>query len=513
MNAANLPKKIPAFGKLLLDEGLINEIQLRAGLTTCEKYGYRIGSALVVSGILDELTVTRMLTKHSGTDGVVVEQCRFKLDCLTLIPEDVALKKLALPLKLDSRSLTVAMASAKDIMLIDELSFMTGKRIVPLTALEKSLKDAIPYIYSLLKQGKDEYVGKQCQAEKEHIQLVNYKNDLMRSTTSKIKEELPPAEETLQPIHVETIPPMPVSLVDNLAEDRSTAEDIVAKRSSDPLPEKKQSQPPPEQPPLASPSLDQVRPTSEMPTILVVDADKLIQSYLADHLNRMYNVICSDDGQQATTILKKILPDLIILDGMLPGIHGFELCKSLKESPSYKDIPIIIISSKYSGWEFREDVIKQYGADEFMQKPFNLTELTKILQRLISQDKENRKEETPAEDKESQQKILLLLKEGKTEQALQICQQAITQDPLNAEYHYLLGILLEKQQKDFEAIESLEKAASLNPLHFNSLRKLAELYQKKNFSHKSIETWMRAANAAPSKEFKEKIKKHLIDHL
>ena len=64
------------------------------------------------------------------------------------------------------------------------------------------------------------------------------------------------------------------------------------------------------------------------------------------------------------------MPDLVILDGMLPEVHGFEICRQLKTSERFRHIPVIMVSAVHIGWRFAADVKEKYGADDYLEKPF-----------------------------------------------------------------------------------------------------------------------------------------------
>jgi twitching motility two-component system response regulator PilH len=92
-------------------------------------------------------------------------------------------------------------------------------------------------------------------------------------------------------------------------------------------------------------------------------------------------VINARDGIEAQAHLKSSRPDLVILDVILPGQSGFELCRELKTNPSTQQIPVVICSSKDT------EVDKMWGdmlgANAYLTKPVNVEELVKTVQGLI----------------------------------------------------------------------------------------------------------------------------------
>lgn len=108
--------------------------------------------------------------------------------------------------------------------------------------------------------------------------------------------------------------------------------------------------------------------------ILVVEDEDAIRAMLVMVLEQANFIpIAASDAQEAQKILTDALPDLILLDWMLPGISGVEWARRLKKEPVYRDIPIILLTAR--GEE--EDKVRglEIGADDYMTKPFSPKEL------------------------------------------------------------------------------------------------------------------------------------------
>ena len=104
--------------------------------------------------------------------------------------------------------------------------------------------------------------------------------------------------------------------------------------------------------------------------ILVVDDEKDIVELIQYNLEREgFNVVPTYDGEKALEILDKESPHLILLDLMLPGMDGLEVCRLIKEDPKSKHIPIIFLTAK--GEESDVIVGLQLGADDYVTKPFS----------------------------------------------------------------------------------------------------------------------------------------------
>ncbi|MDA3927812.1 MAG: hybrid sensor histidine kinase/response regulator [Prolixibacteraceae bacterium] len=109
-------------------------------------------------------------------------------------------------------------------------------------------------------------------------------------------------------------------------------------------------------------------------TILVVDDNKKNLQVLGNILNEVnYKVAMAIDGNSALKLANHLLPDLIILDIMMPGMDGFEVCKILKADEKTKEIPIIFLTAKVE----LDDVIEGFnlGGADYITKPFKKKEL------------------------------------------------------------------------------------------------------------------------------------------
>lgn len=109
-------------------------------------------------------------------------------------------------------------------------------------------------------------------------------------------------------------------------------------------------------------------------TILVVDDALFFTAVIENILTAIgYNVLITHSAEEAMEILKTHIPDLILLDIVMPGMSGFEMCRILRKNPHYNMIPIIIIT----GQNQEEDRLKglELGADDYIVKPFVNREL------------------------------------------------------------------------------------------------------------------------------------------
>jgi two-component system phosphate regulon response regulator PhoB len=120
--------------------------------------------------------------------------------------------------------------------------------------------------------------------------------------------------------------------------------------------------------------------------ILLVEDESAIQSLIIFHLNQAgYQVFCANDAEQALVIIRQQLPDLLILDLMLPGISGLEMIRRLRADQRTNQIPIILLTARSE----EQDKITglNTGADDYITKPFSPRELRSRIHALLRRSK------------------------------------------------------------------------------------------------------------------------------
>lgn len=111
-----------------------------------------------------------------------------------------------------------------------------------------------------------------------------------------------------------------------------------------------------------------------MQTILIIEDERDLAELLAFNLEKEgYRTVIALDGIEGLETATRVLPDLVLLDLMLPGMLGTEICKRLKKSESTSDIPVIMLTAK--GEEIDKVVGFEVGSDDYVVKPFSTREL------------------------------------------------------------------------------------------------------------------------------------------
>lgn len=117
--------------------------------------------------------------------------------------------------------------------------------------------------------------------------------------------------------------------------------------------------------------------------VLIVDDDQEIVELLVDVLVRdgRFEVKSASSGYDAGVLTQQFMPDLILLDYMLPDVNGNVVCRTIRSDPNFANTKIIIISGVINSDEI-DDLIKT-GAHEFIQKPFNISQLVDKISEIL----------------------------------------------------------------------------------------------------------------------------------
>lgn len=122
--------------------------------------------------------------------------------------------------------------------------------------------------------------------------------------------------------------------------------------------------------------------------ILIVDYDHSSLENLSRILKSLKaQIIEATDGAQAYDLFKEEKPDLVILEAILPKLHGFDLTKKIVQE-SKGTVPVIIITGLYKGPQYKHEALTNLGASEYLEKPVNPEILLETVNRLLSAEED-----------------------------------------------------------------------------------------------------------------------------
>jgi DNA-binding response OmpR family regulator len=107
--------------------------------------------------------------------------------------------------------------------------------------------------------------------------------------------------------------------------------------------------------------------------VLVVDDDDDMRALMVMLLGARYDVSVARDGAEGLEMARRLRPDLVVLDLLMPRMHGFEVCHRIRADADLKSVKVLISSSK----SYQHDVntaVGETGADGYIVKPFNIAE-------------------------------------------------------------------------------------------------------------------------------------------
>ena len=530
-------------GKILLKQKLVTAVELD-GLLEQQKHvpGQRLASAAAMSGRIDGVDLLRALSEQHEMSGIDLAQIAIPLSNLKLVPHDVAMQYLILPFSVNETEIHLAMADPQDQRVIEEIEFVTARTVIPYVTLHEQIVRVIEDAYGLAENGEAYYVGANAPADYlAQLGLAAPKAAAPPAPPppppppSAKKPPPPPPRAAAAPPAPAAAPPAAAPPVGGAGEmdfsdlfDESASSEIpegagatlgpLARSSSgrdisalDPAFDSRVA-------PLPREDSVRKRGAGGAPKVLVVDDEDDIRRMLRRVLvERGYQVVEASRGTEALQAVREHSPDLILLDAMLPEIHGFDICRRIKGSQKYGHIPIIMVSAVYRGWRFAEDLRQSYGVHAFLEKPFKISDVLAAVERAL----EGTPPEVPgaSDDTISEQASEALTsgidayKSGQIDTAIEHLLRGVGIDPLSFRLHYHLGLLYGRRDNVFEAIHELETAVDLSPKNFAALKNLAVLYQRAGFKHKAIEIWERSLGSAPDEETRRGIKEHLMSLL
>jgi len=126
-----------------------------------------------------------------------------------------------------------------------------------------------------------------------------------------------------------------------------------------------------------------VNVNTKLRKILIVDNDEYIIFFLKKLLEQYsYDIMRASTGEEGISIARKYHPDLIILDIMMSGMHGFSVCHIIKNDEKLSQTKILMLSAKSFDADKRKAL--DAGADAYMTKPFDLNEVAAKVEELLS---------------------------------------------------------------------------------------------------------------------------------
>jgi DNA-binding response OmpR family regulator len=461
--------------ELLVERGVVSPEAVVRAEATAARSGTRLCSNLLAAGEATEGALVAILSEQHGWPGVDLSRSEISAEALRHVPTAVAFADGILPLSTEGGRLHLALSDPDGAeRAIAEVRFVTGMEVSPYVAVAGALRAAIAEAYEGLEHGEPAWRG------------ADASPGCGLAVASPAERILPVGDEV-------------IVLVDEEVETGTSGDETLS------VPLARTAAPGP----IAIPP----GPGESARRILVVDDEPEIRTLVERTLTAHgFEVDTAPDGEEALARVAARTPALVLLDAMLPRIHGFEVARRLRADPRTRGVPVVMMTAIYRGWRFAQDAREAYGAEDYIEKPFRLDDLVKRVESVLEATA------TRGPAKPSGGDLMLrrgkeLLLAGRLEAAVAALGEAISADPFSAEAHHQLARALRAQGEHFRAMTSFERAVELRADFFPALRSLAALYAEKGFRRKAVETLERAMTAAPDTVARDAVRANLLELL
>lgn len=489
----------PKLGRILIKRKLVSVETLERALADQRTSARPLASQLTEAGSVKEVDALRALSEQFGVPGVDLPQLYLATAHLDILPREIAVARKILPVLVKDDRLFLAMADPHDRRAIDELEFVSGRRVFPYVAISTGLDRTIADAYDAKDKGRSHYFGAAVPQSK--------------------RAELSGPESVGRGREDTSFLPLPAAgqesgvVVDVDAESsaRSATLSVADFGAGDVEDDAKTTQPKLSSPASALPPAPPHGPAPA--TVLVVDDDEDIRKLVVKLMvAKGHRVVEAGRGLLALSLVQGDTPDLIILDGMLPEVHGFDIVRRLKGSQKYGHIPIVLMSAVHRGWRIAADMRANYGIEEFVEKPFRIADLDLAVARALK-DKSGEPPRDHAINREAQALLeqgIRAFKRGDIKGAIDLLRRGVQVDPFAYRLRYQLGLLFGRDGQVYEAVSELERAVELNPSAFQSLKNLAVLYEQAGFKNKATDMWERCLDSATDEATRGVVKKRIL---
>jgi len=470
------------------------------------------------------------LSERYGVPALDLDQVCVKTEDLGNVPRSLAQHHLLIPVLARPDRLFVAMKDPSQKEVIQEVEFVSGKRVYAYAAPAEDIADAIERAYLARERGDAHFVGPTCPPETlrkagllpEEPEPVRVEQVVPPSVEPMLPEE--PARDNVLPVLTESFLPRdpgPPATVSAYPQRHSSLPSALRTRSGDVDEETVDAFSAMEQafddlfeeasavyrlPPDSEPRA----PETPHPKMVLIVGDEpetrtLLESVLRDE---GYVVRVAEDGRLALRMIKELGPDVLLLGALHPDVLGVEIARRLRGSQRYGNMPIVMIGSEYRGWPIAEEL---RDVALCIEKPLRLEEIQKVVSQAV------RAKSVPVEaTQELSDRAEMALAEGMaayrigdTQLAIHHLERGVAIDPLAYRLHLQLGLLFAQQGQTYDAIRALERAVEINSLHFAGVKNLAIMYSQAGFRNRAVELWTRCLVIAPDDETREAIQEHL----
>jgi CheY-like chemotaxis protein len=500
-------------GDLLVAAGALDAADLASSLAELPVVGETVVHARFQQLLLaNERAVCEVLAAKQGAPFLVLSESTLDLSTLDLVPADVAAEFAALPVYLDGDVLTLATSRLDHDAAERRLAAVSGRSILLVAALPELLEATSTMARLAREQGERVFAGADSTSVEPCLALARPPSepapaadavaralgDILAAALEGPPSSSSPASEPTgaavrtpttsrklgalklkQVVRTHAAPSDPALMSGGIA---SEPRGVV------------------ELPPL---------PSGDGPRAVVVEDDAAIRTLLVRVLTADGCVVeQAGDGRTALALMRRQRPDLVLLDAMLPEIHGFEICAAIKKSELWAGIPVLMISAVFRGFDNARTIQEVHGADAFIEKPFDLRHLRHVVADLLQrpQPSVGRASAAAAACEQARTNVAAALADNDIAGVIKAARQWVDADPFDADGWLVLGKAHAQSSDGLQALHAFERAATYGRTSFSAQVALATAYESFGFVRRARATWLRAAGCAPDAATSTKIR-------
>jgi CheY-like chemotaxis protein len=462
---------------LLRRSGLIQSQDLDTAIKRAQTLREDLATAIWTLRLLPEHELVRLLAQAYGYPGVDLRKSVIPAANLNLIDRDTLRSGSVLPVMDTYGGLVLAMVNPSDDTLAAKVAFHSGRKVLRHIAIGGALKQALDGCVKLLNQDGAQWKGKEA-----------WNLDPGPEGRAAI---VPPEPRPAGPAGQEELPVVfgKQAEAPEASADLGGSEPAFADTGGGRLIDFGEEK---------ATKATVRHQAGAGKVVLIVDDDPVMRTLVLKIVQPLgCATLESGNGREALGLAKDARPNLVVLDSMLPGMHGFEVCRAIKGDPLLRSTAVLMMSGVHTGWQTGVDVSEVYGADGFFEKPFRMDDFRRAVTRLLAigggedATKERRQAALDACRRASEE-----AKAGKLRHAISLLQEATTLDPYSAEPYFYLARALIAAGDSYRALASYERAVDLRPDLEVPLTELGQLYAKLGFRRSASQVFRRAAEVS-----------------
>lgn len=458
-----------------------------------------VASAALRLGLADENTLVRALAKAHGCPGVDLSRSVVPLKNLEVVAADFCRERKILPVSVGRSEVVLAMIDPEDYAAADEVRYTTGRKVLRYVSVGAAITRVLDGLSQARASGspgwRGEYAPSLPDPAAAWVGVVKPTETGMPAGRA-ASVELPAAEEEEEMVLV--------GIAESLMDMHGAPSPAAA--------EAKPARPAPAALGREDPTV-RVEGLGVGKLVLVADDDAETRQLIARILEGLgCTVLHAANGRAALDVVRQARPDMLVLDAMMPVLHGFEVCRAVKGDPVLRKIRVVLCSAVYRG-TVGEDAKTAFGADAFLEKPFRLEEANRVFRVALvgtaaaeSADERARREAAATDWRAGAKAV----SEGRLDEAVELCRRAAETDPFSAEAHYYLGHALSRQGMLFEAVAAFERATELRPDADSAHQCLAQILERLGFQRSARQAWAQAVETCKDAGRKKAMQARLL---